>query len=494
MWASVRHRLGVTVVVLAAFGLYATYAVTRLWHFRAATYDLVIFDQAVRSYAHFQPGIAPVKGVHNDFGPHFSVLGDHFSPILALLAPLYWIHDRPVTLVLAQAALFAVAIPFVWVFTRRALGTTAAYLVAVAFAISGPVQSAVAFDVHEVMFAVPLMAIAYERLQAERYGQAGIAATALLLVKEDMGFFLFGFGVLLIVLRTPHRRPEGSERGQEQALWRWFPGVVAMIGGIAAVWLTTQVLMPAAGGRPGYYWQYGQLGATPGAGLRHVLQHPLQTLALLVTPDAKVQLLLWLFAPLAFCSLASPYVLPAVPLLAERLLAANHNWWASWPHYNAFVVVILFCAGVDGAARLARWGVARYGTAQRVAGTGWAVFACAATLVTTLWFPFHDLAHASWWTPSARERAAAAAAARVPDGVTVEAMNYVGPALSGRCDVRLLDRTPRGAPWVLLDTAHRSFPFVTLAEQRHRLPYLEAHGYREVFHRHGYVVLHKGGR
>ncbi|MBO0829413.1 MAG: DUF2079 domain-containing protein [Streptosporangiales bacterium] len=482
------------VVVLAAFGLYATYAVSRLQHFRAATYDLVIFDQAVRSYAHLQPGIAPVKGVHNDFGPYFSVLGDHFSPILAVLAPLYWIHDRPITLVLAQAALFALAIPFVWVFTRRLLGPAAAYLVAVAFAVSGPIQAAVAFDVHEVAFAVPLMAIAYERLQAERYGQAGVAAVALLLVKEDMGFFLFGFGALLVVLRGPHRRPEGSDRGQEQALWRWFPGVVAMIAGIVAVWLTTQVLMPAAGGRPGYYWQYAGLGATPGAGLRHVLHHPVQTLALFVTPDGKVQLLLWLLAPLAFCSLASPYVLPAVPLLAERLLASNPNWWAVWPHYNAFVVVILFCAGVDGAARLARLWVARYGTAQRVAGTGWAAFACAATLVTALWFPFHNLAHASWWTASPRQRAAAAAVAKVPDGVTVEAMNYLGPALSGRCDVRLLDRTPRGAPWVVLDTAHRSFPFVTLAEQRHRLPYLEAHGYREVFRSDGYVVLRKGGR
>ena len=79
--------------------------------FRESSYDLVIFDQAIRSYSHFHLGISIIKGVHNGFGPHFSVLGDHFSPILATLAPLYWIYDGPQTLLIAQAVLFALAIP-----------------------------------------------------------------------------------------------------------------------------------------------------------------------------------------------------------------------------------------------------------------------------------------------------------------------------------------------------------------------------------------------
>ena len=82
----------------------------------------MIFDQAVRSYAHFQPGISVIKGLHNGFGPHFSILGDHWSPILASLAPLYWIYNSPETLLVAQAVLFALAVPPLWLFTRRAFG------------------------------------------------------------------------------------------------------------------------------------------------------------------------------------------------------------------------------------------------------------------------------------------------------------------------------------------------------------------------------------
>src|SRR6266705_285524 len=131
-WVRHPHVIGVGVLtLLMAFG-YSMFEWFIQYTFGTSSYDLVIFDQAVRSYAHFQPGISIIKGLHNFGNPNFSVLGDHWSPILAVLAPLYWIFNSPVNLLLAQAVLFALAIPPVWLFTRRALGggrkaTIAAY-------------------------------------------------------------------------------------------------------------------------------------------------------------------------------------------------------------------------------------------------------------------------------------------------------------------------------------------------------------------------------
>src|SRR3984957_2440519 len=131
------HLVGVGVVTAVIAAIYSVFSVTLYYTFKTSAYDLTIFDQAVRSYSHFHLGISPLKGVHNGFGPNFSVLGDHFSPIIAVLAPLYWIHNSPSTLLLAQAVLFALAVPSLWLFTRRAFGggrkaTIAAYCVAVA--------------------------------------------------------------------------------------------------------------------------------------------------------------------------------------------------------------------------------------------------------------------------------------------------------------------------------------------------------------------------
>ena len=63
-------------------------------------YEYGIFDQAIRDYAHFRAPIVPLKG------PGYNLLGDHFHPLIAVLAPLYWIWDDARMLLIAQAALW----------------------------------------------------------------------------------------------------------------------------------------------------------------------------------------------------------------------------------------------------------------------------------------------------------------------------------------------------------------------------------------------------
>src|SRR3954469_21712507 len=85
---------------------YSVFALVRLWTAQVAAWDLVIFDQVVRSSSHFEAPTSMIKGVHAGYGPDFNILADHVSPILAALAPLYGIHDGPETLLVAQALLF----------------------------------------------------------------------------------------------------------------------------------------------------------------------------------------------------------------------------------------------------------------------------------------------------------------------------------------------------------------------------------------------------
>ncbi|MGC1283492.1 MAG: DUF2079 domain-containing protein, partial [Streptosporangiaceae bacterium] len=348
-----RHWLGVgALTVLAAAG-YTVFALLLNYTFQTSSYDLVIFDQAVRSYAHFEPGISIIKGVHNGFGPHFSVLGDHWSPILAALAPLYWIYNGPQVLLVAQAVLFALAIPPIWVFTRRAFGgdskaTAAAYLVAAAYALSWPIASALDFDFHEVAFAPLLIAVALERLQAGKLRSALIALAILLLVKEDMGLLVAGIGLYLAVAR-----PRTVTRQR-------LVGGILIAAGVADSVIATYILIPAFGGRSDYYWAYTALGHNVPQAAWHLLTHPAAA-DLLVTPRVKLYTMLWLFGAFCFLSLRSPIVLATIPLLLERMFANLFpDWWVTSYQYNAYLVVILACAAVDGAARFDRaWQVRR---------------------------------------------------------------------------------------------------------------------------------------
>ncbi|MFI6598063.1 DUF2079 domain-containing protein [Nonomuraea sp. NPDC050536] len=534
-------RVGVAVLAGAAAVVYVVLSLVRVANFKAGAYDLVIFDQAVRSYSRFQLPIAIVKGVHNDFGAGFSVLGDHWSPILAVLAPLYWVFDGPVTLLVAQAVLLAAAVVPLWVFTWRALGRWPAYAVSAAYAISWPVAETVAFDFHEVAFVPLLTGLMLERWQAGRRLPVILAAVALLCVKEDMGLLVAGFGLFLLT----------------RAGWRVM-GVSFVVGGLVYTWLATQVLVPAFGGRPDYYWAYGALGPNVSGVVRTAVTDPLAVVAQLWTPPVKLATLGLLLAVTLGAALLSPLVLATVPLLAERLLASSFpNWWVPAYHYNAFLIVTVFAAAVDGLSRLRpherpatphalptqssvrpaqspawlgrlSWPTGRLGRArerlvrslawlgrmgerlawppawlgrarERVGRSwdwvvrGWAAGVLAFAVGAVPFFSLAQVADPESYRIDQRERAAAAAVAKVPDGVLVEAANNLAPALTARDRVLLWDRTPRWAPWVVADQSRKTFPFKDLTEQQARIHLLLANGYQQIYASTDYIVLHRPG-
>ena len=542
------HLIAVGALTALVAALYTVFALAQFYTFRTSSYDLVIFDEAVRSYSHFLPGTSIIKGLHNGFGPHFSELGDHWSPILAALAPLYWIYSGPQTLLVAQAVLFALAIPPLWVFTRRAFGggrkaIVAAYLVSVAYALSWPIASALAFDFHEVAFAPVLIAVALERLQAGRLRTALIALAALLLVKEDMGLLVAGIGIYLAVAR-----PRVVRR-------QLLVACILIVGGLLDTVIATYVLIPAFGGRSDYYWAYTALGNNAQQAVGHLITHPVSSLKLMITPRVKLVTMLWLFGAFCFLPLRSPIALATIPLLAERMMANLFgNWWVTSFQYNAYLVIILACAAVDGAARLDRsLFFRRYlaaGRAQRPAaeatepaaatatddgaqpatdagagspeaaaaddetvrpvsgpragrGTpGTVSLACAAAMCAVAVFlvprfSFGPALHPSFYRQTPSTTAAAAAAATVPNGVVVAATNLIGPSLSARDTVLLWDgdggTPPLGAPWVVANVRMLQFTFHTVREQKQRVALLERSGYRVVFRRRGYLVLHRSG-
>ena len=380
-----------------------------------------------------------------------------------------------------------------------------------------------------------LTAVALERLQAGRLRTAFLALAGLLLVKEDMGFLVAGIGIYVAVARPRVARP-------------LLTGLVLVAVGLADSVLATYVLIPAFGGRSDYYWAYGALGNNVPQVIGHIVTHPASSLRVLITPRVKVGTVAWLLAAFCFLPLCSPLTLAAVPLLLERMLDSKFpNWWGTSFQYNAYLVIILLFAAVDGAARLERTAIAvreHFAAGRRAAGEseageseagqnntgqndtgqnntgqnntgqsrtglplagsasrswkpGTFALACSATMIAVALalvprFAFGAALHPSFYHRDARMDAAAAADAAVPSGITVEAVNHLGPQLSGRDTVLLWaddGETPRFSPWVVADVTGREF-FPSVRAERRRVARLEADGYQVAFRRDGYVVLH----
>lgn len=503
-WRWSRNKTAVTVVTTFFALVYSVFSYTMFYTARTAIYDLGIFYQAVKSYSDFRPGYSIAKGLHNFGVANFSVLGDHFSPIDALLAPLIWIYNSPVDLLIAQAVLFALAIPPIWSFTKTALGggrkgTIGAYCVALAYGMSWPIAGAAAFNFHEVAWVPMLTAITFERLQKGKFKTAIVAMFFLLMVKEDMGFFLAGIGAGLIVTRSlgiPRQRLTGL-----------ILIVVGLIYSVCAVY----VLIPAMGGHSDYYWGYQSLGANAPSALKHIIASPIYALKQLITPRSKLHTELELFAPFLFLSLLSPYTWPAVPLILERFLASRYaNWWTNTFHYNAYLIVPIALGGVDGAIRASRWitwgwrSTTRLGTRARKAAD-WAedkipTGICVAFLVTAIAlvpsFSFAQMFDSSFYHRNVQATAEAHAASLIPSGVVVATAGNVGPFLLTRDTVLVYDddgNTSPYQPWIIgNDGTEGEFGFVHDTTEVAQFQELIARGYVIVWHDKttGYFVAH----
>jgi uncharacterized membrane protein len=441
------------------FALYTALSLRTHQRMLTSGYDLCIFIQAVRGYSE---GHAPISDL---LGPGFNQLGDHFSPILATLAGIYRLFPAPVTLLVAQAALLALAVVPLMRWAVGTLGMAAALVVGFGVGASYGIQEAVGFDFHEICFAVPMLAFSLEAFGNRRWHAAALWALPLLLVKEDLGLTVAVLGLLLA-------------RKQRRL------GLACTAVGVAGSALEVLVLIPSFNPGGEYrFWEFA--GFSEGSSALEFLWHaPVD----LVTSQVKVQTLIMLTAPTAFVALRSPLILLAVPTLAWRLLSTNPSFWGTDHQYSAVLMPIVFAAFIEALIRMADDGAARTIRATLATSVG----------LTTLLIPQLPLAgllRPATWQTDQRVLAARRVLDRIPDGTTVAATNMLIPQISSRCTAFVFPSYPvpgLRTEWIVAEVhPPEPWPYST-DEQAKQLADARAAGYRTVADDDGFVLLHRG--
>ena len=480
------------------FTLYAALAVRDQQQMVTTGYDLGIFDQAIRSYAHGHLPISTLKG------PHYDLLGDHFSPIIATLAPLYLLWPSAYVLLLGQAALFAVGVVPLTRWATAELGGRAGLAVGLSYGLSWGIASAAGFDFHEVAFGVPLLAFSATALGQRRPHAAILWALPLLLVKEDLGFTLAAVGVL------------AATRGAK----RW--GIAAAVVGVVGSIVEVKFLIPAAN-PTGYAYTTTLFLAGPAHAGTAV--HLLYDAAHLLWPYVKIITVIQLLAPTAFMAWRSPLILLAVPTLAWRFLADDMVYWGTMFQYSAVLMPIVTAAFIEVLIRR-RDRLRSPAPATPPSPSKWSTrFARLTPLsrstqftrLTRLWcssalpplvvglivtavlvpkYPLAKLAHPSTWSTSPRIAAAHSLLERIPDGASVSASNTLIPQLTDRTTVYLFEvDTLSSVTWIVLDTeSDNTYPLLTQAGSAQLVVTAEQDGFQVVANEDGYLLLHRAGQ
>ncbi|MFP3966952.1 DUF2079 domain-containing protein [Actinomadura fulvescens] len=396
-------RLDPYLLAAAFFAAYMIVSVSRYLQAESRSWDLGIFEQVVRSYARLQAPVSDLKG------PGFVILGDHFSPVLLLLAPFYRLFPTPVTLLVAQSALFAISVVPVTRAAARLLGRARGAAIGGAYGLSWGLQGAADFDFHEICFAVPLIAVSLEAVLAQRYRSALLWALPLLLVKEDLGLTVAAIG-LVVAIRTWRTHQATAQIAFAVALT-----------GLLAFFVTVGVVIPAFNDGGGYdYWaKLDPEETAPGS-------------ALLNGAGDKLRTLLWLLIPTTgLLALRSPLLIAIAPTLAWRFASQDENHWSMAWHYDAILMPIVFLAFVD-ALQGARFSGRPW---QRVYAYHLPAAVLAAALALTTTRPLASVFDGATYKPTPASEAGARALAVIPDGASVEVNVRPIAQLTRRCRV-----------------------------------------------------------
>lgn len=465
----IRGNVAIILIVTLSAVSYSTLSLLQHWRFESHALDLGLFDQAIWCYSRLTPARSTVRGFPN-------LLGDHFHPILMTLAPLYWINPKAETLLIAQAVLLSLGAVPVYLFAKKRLGTAPGLIFALSYCLYWGIQEAASFDFHEIAFAVPLIACALYFADGERWPLYFTCVLLLLLTKENLSVFVAACGLYLIVTG------------------RFKQGAISIAVGVSWLFLATKVFIPYFAGQPYIYWDYSAFGTGPVSSLKTIVRRPWLVAQVMFSEREKIRTIYYLLHPFTPLVICSPLIITSAPLLAERFLADQPNFWWTEFHYSATIAPVVAMASADGLARLISL-VKNDGRASRVALiVSLAVLALNVRLVPP--FALGKLLYPQYWRLSADYQTGREALALIPPHASVVAQSAIVPHLSGRREIYSLGylewvksgRTPEcefvvvGGPnvdhWPVDYEAVRSY----LAAQK-------AKGYRPIYERGEWVVL-----
>lgn len=487
--AKLRGRLApllLAVLMAADFLLLAGLALQRHNTFNSNALDLGYHDQVIWNTLHGHP--YRFTTYRQDERARFWIdvpldqirdrdilLSYHVEPLLALIAPIYWLWDDVRALLLLQAAALTLGAWPAYRLGRRRLGHAWAGLVVALFYLLAPARQAAAlFDFHTVSFTAPLFLLAFDALDTGKTSLFLSAGLLCLIGREDTAIIVVALAVYAVIFRPRLRRP------------------ALVLAGVSVLYLVlvTQVIMPYYNGLAGptYLYRYNQFGASLREMAWNVFYQPQLYWDWLRRPDISAYLG-GLLATGGWVALAAPEILAiALPVIMLNALA-NTGWPSSGgAHYSVAIVPFLVAAAAVGLARLSHWAAAigrwRWrGQSSAVEeqqqtqpsylfllpfpSLNLSIFYPTAlfmvvALIAALYFqieqgvtPFSR--RWSWSAPDAHDRLAADILALIPPTARLSAQSDLYPHLSHRQAIYQFP-TVDDADYIVLDVTRRSAP------------------------------------
>ncbi|MFH1187299.1 MAG: DUF2079 domain-containing protein [bacterium] len=334
--------------------------------------DLGIFNQVFYNTSH---GRLFQLSIHEP-----TYLGDHFAPIILLLAPLYSFYRSPITLLFLQTAILALSAWPIYLISKKIIGGKIYPLAMGAVWLINPlVQNANLFEFHLLPFAVFLLLWVFYFYLQKKWRMFFLFVFLSLLVREDVSLVIFMFGVLLAIdwaLYTKTRKHENTKTILQEEIKEakddvglsapfaveknkckeLFFGIILCL--LSVFWLFLGLKITgayAAGGQYKFLFYYSWLGNSASEIIVNIFIHPLKVLNHFIT-IYNLEMILGLLLSFCFLPLFSKkyLILLLGPLFQLMIGGPGGSALILQTHYCLLLLPALMISFIYGFKRFLR--------------------------------------------------------------------------------------------------------------------------------------------
>lgn len=344
--------LGLSVLVYGV--VFSSLTILRYYAFKTCAWDFGIFTQSYWTTVH--TGRFFYHTCELFVNPSGSFFGVHFSPILFLIVPFYWIVPIPETLLVFQAFILGLAaLPIYKLAREYAGGRTVGLIFASAYLLYPAIQFVNWYDFHVQAFLPLLLGYTVYYITKENWPKYSLFLFLSLICEEHVAFITFFVGIYIAWKYKGHIISAFKKRrlGEKKLLIPLFTMIISVIWYWFTLW-QRDTFFPT---NPLAVNEF--LGSANFAilGAKNPLEIPLLVIirplnavqALVYDWQVKLLYLFLLFGPLAFFALKSPSALiPVIPWFGFSLLSQTLAHHAFGHQYEAYFTSFIFAAAIFG--------------------------------------------------------------------------------------------------------------------------------------------------
>ena len=327
-----QKNITLAIVLTIAGVLYCLISLVNHYLFKTYALDLGYYTHAMYDYAHFRIDDSSMF----DAVPQ-SILSDHFDLYLAILSPLIYVFGS-YTLLIVQ--IVAVLLGGWGVYKLIGLYTDdnrMPIMAATLFFFSFGIIQALAYDYHSNVLTATMLPWLLYFLKRRKFGLSTLFVVLFVIGKENMSLWLFFISIGLM----------WDYRKDKQTIWHL---VAYAVFSIAYFFVINMIVMQRLGGNGGGFARYAHLGDNYMDIAQRLVTHPWETFQMLFTNTNGISKYDGIKEEFYICALASGmlltllkpnYLLMLIPLLAQKMLAVDSNFWGVSFQYSVEFVPVM---------------------------------------------------------------------------------------------------------------------------------------------------------